>query len=50
MSFREGSPADLRETFALSERTMQHLAVKLGYLAAGERSDAQPRSKNGQPQ
>jgi GNAT superfamily N-acetyltransferase len=40
-SFREGSPADLQGTFALSERTMYGLAVKLGYITAGDRSDAQ---------
>src|SRR3954451_16858859 len=41
VSFREGSPADLRSTFALSERTMHRVAVQQGFLRAGERTDQQ---------
>ena len=40
ISLREGSPSDLRATFALSDRTMHRLAVEQGYLPAGERSEA----------
>lgn len=40
VSFREGSPADLRSTFALSDRAMHSLAVQQGFLG-GERSDEQ---------
>jgi len=42
VSFREGTAADLRHTYALSQRTMHSLAIEQGYLpAAPERSDAQ---------
>jgi GNAT superfamily N-acetyltransferase len=41
VSFREGSPADLQATFALSERTMHRLAVQQGFLGPGERTDDQ---------
>lgn len=37
---REGSPSDLQATFTLSDRTMHRVAVDQGYLAAGDRSDA----------
>jgi GNAT superfamily N-acetyltransferase len=41
ISVREGSPSDLQETYALSDRTMHRLAVEQGYLRPGERSDAE---------
>jgi len=41
VAFREGAALDLRSTFALSERTMHRLAVQLGYVADGERTDEQ---------
>jgi GNAT superfamily N-acetyltransferase len=41
VSIREGSPADLQSTFALSERTMHRVAVDQGFLHGGDRSDAE---------
>lgn len=42
VSYRDGAPADLRGTFALSDRTMHSLAVRQGYLEdERERSDAE---------
>jgi GNAT superfamily N-acetyltransferase len=41
VSFREGSPADLQSTFALSERTMHRVAVEQGFVRGGDRSDAE---------
>lgn len=40
VSLREGSPSDLQTTFTISDRTMFRQAVDLGYLPAGDRSDA----------
>jgi GNAT superfamily N-acetyltransferase len=42
LSFREGAPGDLRETYLLSDRTMHRMAVERGYLdVTTERSEAQ---------
>jgi GNAT superfamily N-acetyltransferase len=41
VSFREGSPADLPSTFALSERTMHRVAVQQGFVHGEDRSDAE---------
>jgi GNAT superfamily N-acetyltransferase len=41
LSFREGSPADLQATFALSERTMHGVAVQQGFVRATDRTDAE---------
>jgi GNAT superfamily N-acetyltransferase len=41
LSLREGAPSDLQATFTLSDRTMHSLAVDQGYMAPGERSDAE---------
>jgi GNAT superfamily N-acetyltransferase len=41
VSFREGSPADLQSTFALSERTMHRVAVQQGFLGPADRTEQQ---------
>src|SRR3954466_1161749 len=41
LSLREGALSDLQATFSLSDRTMHRVAVEQGYLAPGERSDAE---------
>lgn len=41
LSLREGSPSDLLGTFSLSDRTMHRLAVDLGYIQPGDRTDAE---------
>lgn len=42
LSFRDGTPADLKETFAMSERTVYEAAMRQGLLPPGrEPTDAQ---------
>ena len=36
LTFREGSPADLAATFALSERALHHAAARLGLVSASD--------------
>jgi GNAT superfamily N-acetyltransferase len=41
VSFREGSPADLKSTFQLSEHTMHRVAVQQGFVRGADRTDAE---------